>query len=110
MAVSKARFLGHRIDVAGVHTTNEVQEILDATEPTGKLELQGFLGLLAFYDNFLKTRATVAAYLYKLIGKNTAWIWSESHLVAFRNLEAAVSRQRGFRILFRRRLWRFGTL
>lgn len=48
--------------MAVVHTTNgKVQANLDAPEPTGKLELQAFLGLLTFYDPSLKNRATVAA-------------------------------------------------
>lgn len=50
-AVNEAKFLGHKTDAAGVHTTDEkVQAILDATESAGKMELQAFLKLLTFYD------------------------------------------------------------
>lgn len=90
-AVSEATFLGHKIDASGVHTTaDKVQAILDAPEPTGKPELQAFLGLLAFYDRFLKNRATVATDLYKLLQKNVPWLWKDSHKEAFRKLKQLV--------------------
>lgn len=43
-----------------------MQAILQAPKLTNKTALPAFLELLAFYDRFLETRATVAAELYKL--------------------------------------------
>ncbi|XP_037528183.1 uncharacterized protein LOC119405417 [Rhipicephalus sanguineus] len=84
-------FLGHRIDEQGVHTTGaKVKAIIDAPAPKNRVQLQAFLGLLAFYDRFLKDRATVASRLYKLLHKETQWIWEKEHQKAFEELKKLI--------------------
>ena len=46
--------------------------------------------MLAFYDRFLKNRATVAADLYELLQKNVPWEWKNRHKDAFKKLKKLV--------------------
>ena len=55
-------YLGYKIDSEGIHTTEEnVQAILQAHRPQGTTELKAYLGMLTYYNKFLKNRATVLA-------------------------------------------------
>nr|XP_054932255.1 uncharacterized protein K02A2.6-like [Dermacentor andersoni] len=86
--VAEVKFLGHRIDAAGIHTSEEkVEAIVKAPAPTSKQTLQSFLGMLAFYDRFLERRATVAATLYELLAKDKTWKWEQRHQRAFDELK-----------------------
>lgn len=93
-AVRQVSFLGHRIDETGVHTNEEkVRAITDAPAPNCKQALQSFLGMLAFYDRFLKNRATVASCLYQLLQKDATWRWETKHQDAFDKLKALLLSQ-----------------
>lgn len=93
-AVRQVFFLGHRIDETGVHTNEEkVRAITDAPAPNCKQALQSFLGMLAFYDRFLKNRATVASCLYQLLQKDATWRWETKHQEAFDKLKALLLSQ-----------------
>ncbi|XP_064469776.1 uncharacterized protein K02A2.6-like [Ornithodoros turicata] len=87
-AVDEVCYQRHRINVEGVHTTQEeVQVLLDAPEPTSKTELQSFLGLLTFYDKFLPNMASVAIDLYELLAKDKVWKWEIKHREAYARLK-----------------------
>nr|XP_054932847.1 uncharacterized protein K02A2.6-like [Dermacentor andersoni] len=86
--VAEVKFLGYKIDAAGIHTSEEkVDAIVKAPAPTSKQTLQSFLGMLAFYDRFLEHRATVAATLYELLAKDKTWKWEQRHQKAFDELK-----------------------
>ncbi|XP_077543910.1 uncharacterized protein LOC144156018 [Haemaphysalis longicornis] len=103
--VAEVKFLGHKIDAAGIHTSDDkVEAIVKAPAPTSKQTLQSFLGMLAFLgmlDRFLERRATVASTLYELLAKDKTWKWEQRHQKAFDELKqcracsAGQSRQRG---------------
>ncbi|XP_077534700.1 uncharacterized protein LOC144146636 [Haemaphysalis longicornis] len=100
--VVEVKFLGHKIDAAGIHTSDDkVEAIVKAPAPKSKQTLQSFLGMLAFYDRFLERRATVASTLYELLAKDKTWKWEQRHQKAFDELKqcracsAGQSRQRG---------------
>lgn len=62
--VPEVSFLGHRVDVAGIHRTMvKVRTIVEALSTTSMQSLQAFLVLILFYDRFLQPRATVAIYV-----------------------------------------------
>lgn len=85
---SVVSFLGHRVDAAGIHTTwDNVRAVVEAPPPNSKQSLQAFLGLLAFYNRFLKQRATVARDLYQLLPKEVASTWEERRQQAFESLK-----------------------
>ncbi|KFD49840.1 hypothetical protein M513_09307 [Trichuris suis] len=90
--VRNVDFLGYRLDASGIHPTIEkVKAIHEAPTPKDKKELQGFLGLLNFYHNFLKDKATIAEPLHELLRGNTKWKWTQEHERAFKKIKLLLS-------------------
>ncbi|XP_064475427.1 uncharacterized protein K02A2.6-like [Ornithodoros turicata] len=90
-ARTEVEFLGHKITGLGVRPTDaKIRALLKAPEPTSKETLQSFLGMLAFYDRFLKDGATTAAPIYKLLAKNATWKWTREHKTAFDALKEQI--------------------
>ena len=78
--MSSVEYLGHRIDVHGLHPTEEkLRAIKDAPEPKSVGELKAFLGML-YYSSFIPSMATSLASLYQLLKQNARWKWSKQHL------------------------------
>ena len=77
-------FLGHKVDVTGLHPVHEkVQAIQEAHTPSNVTELKAYLGLLNYYNKFLANLSTVLAPVHKLLQKDTKWQWGEAQQVAF---------------------------
>lgn len=77
-------FLGYKVDKHGIHPTEEkIAAIKNAPTPTNKTELQAFLGLLGFYERFLRGKSTILEPLHRLLDKKAIWIWSQKHDDAF---------------------------
>uniref|UniRef100_A0A5S6QAX4 RNA-directed DNA polymerase n=1 Tax=Trichuris muris TaxID=70415 RepID=A0A5S6QAX4_TRIMR len=82
--VKSIDFLGYKIDSSGIHPSKtKVEAIQNAPIPTNKEELQAFLGLLNFYNSFLKDKATVAEPLHRLLDKDAKWFWTKRHDQSF---------------------------
>ena len=76
--------LGFLIDKNGWHPTLEkVKAVREAPQPQNKTELLSFIGLLTFYDCFLKGRATVLKPLYELSSSKKPFLWTTEHTKAF---------------------------
>ena len=75
-SLSKAvEYLGHRVDDAGLHTTEKkVEAIRLAPQPRNTQELKSFWGLLHYYGKFLPNLATLLQPLNHLLKKNTKWL------------------------------------
>lgn len=85
-------FLGYLIDANGIHPTpSKVAAIKHATVPTCQAELQSFLRLLNFYNEFLPHKTTVAEPLHRLLAKNTPWSWKQEHARAFQAVKDLLS-------------------
>uniref|UniRef100_A0A5S6Q373 RNA-directed DNA polymerase n=1 Tax=Trichuris muris TaxID=70415 RepID=A0A5S6Q373_TRIMR len=83
--VTSVDFLGYRIDASGIHPSkSKMEAIHNAPVPQNKKELQTFLGLLNFYNSFLKDKATVAEPLHRLLDKGAAWRWTKRHEQSFK--------------------------
>ena len=53
-------YLGHRIDVIGLHpTSNKIKAIVDAPEPTTLSELKSYLGLLNYCGRIMPNLFTM---------------------------------------------------
>lgn len=77
-------YLGHRVDKDGLHPSSEkVEAIVNAPEPTNITQLRSYLGLLNFYSKFLPMLSSEVKPLYKLQEKNVPFIWSEECSKAF---------------------------
>lgn len=85
-------FLGYRIDASGLHpSTSKLEAIHNAPTPSTKSELQAFLGLLNFYNGFLRDKATVAEPLHRLLDKNATWKWTTEHEQSFKTVKKLLS-------------------
>ena len=77
-------FLGHRVDVDGIHPLPEkVEAVVKAPTPRNLKELKSFLGLLSYYSKFLPNLSSVLAPLYRLLRKDARWKWSVEEEKAF---------------------------
>lgn len=84
LCTTSIQFLGYQIDQFGLHPLrNKVKAIHDAPIPENKQQLQAFLGLLNFYNTFLKDKATVAEPLHRLLDSKNTWNWTNLHTKAF---------------------------
>lgn len=85
---SEITFLGYRLTAEGVRPTEErIKAIKDAPRPTNRQELQSFLGMINFYNRFLKDKAAKAEPLHRLLDKESAWQWNDQHERAFVELK-----------------------
>ncbi|KFD64029.1 hypothetical protein M514_23739 [Trichuris suis] len=73
-----------RIDASGIHpSASKLEAIHKAPAPQNQQELQAFLGLLNFYNSFLRDKATVAEPLHRLLDKTAKWKWTNVHEESF---------------------------
>lgn len=72
------KYLNHRIDSTGIHPISEkVQAIKKAPPPQNISQLRAFLGLVNYYTKFIPQAASLLTPLYKLLGKNFKWQWTD---------------------------------
>ena len=76
--------LGHVIDKDGIHPDpKELQGIVDAPEPQNIAELRSYLGMINYYNKFIKNASTLLKPLYDLLHLNTKWVWNKKQKEAF---------------------------
>lgn len=77
-------YLGYKVDANGIHPTmDKVKAIHSAPSPKNKDELRSFLGMVNFYNRFLKNKATVAENLHRLLDNDAVFVWNNEHEEAF---------------------------
>ncbi|UYV73841.1 hypothetical protein LAZ67_11001093, partial [Cordylochernes scorpioides] len=83
---------GMKIDNKGIHPSEEkLRAIKDARPPSNKKELMSFLGLLNYYERFLRNKATVVEPLHRLLDSNNPWKWNREHQRAFKEAKSLIS-------------------
>ena len=91
-AQKKVEYLGHVVGPEGVSMEAEkVQAILEWEEPTRKVDVQAFLGLVNYYRRFIKDCSKLAKPLTSLCG-NTTFEWKKAQHESFKELKAAVTK------------------
>lgn len=92
IGTDRVEFLGFVVDREGVHPSIEkITAIRNAKPPQNIKELQAFLGLLNFYERFIKNKATVLEPLHRLLDKNTKWKWGIIEEDCFSKAKLALS-------------------
>ena len=77
-------YLGHVIDKDGIHPDpKKLQGIVDAPEPQNISELRSYLGMINYYNKFIKNASTLLKPLYDLLHLNTKWVWNKKQKEAF---------------------------
>ena len=70
-------YCGHIVSSKGVKPIlSNVDAILKAPEPKNVTEVKAFLGMVNYYNMFMKDLATVAAPMHALLRKGAKWEWS----------------------------------
>ena len=91
LAQKKVEYLGHVVGPEGVSMEAErVQAILEWNEPTRKVDVQAFLGVVNYYRRFIKECSKFAKPLISLCG-NTRLEWKKPQQDSFKQLKAAVT-------------------
>ena len=82
-------YLGHRIDEKGLHPlTDKLEAIRKAPAPTSVQELKSYLGLLTYYGKFFPNMSATLFPLYRLLRKNSPWVWQKEQQKAFQESKA----------------------
>lgn len=83
--------LGHKVSRLGLSTHEEkVRAITELQRPTKMSELQTFLGMVVYFSAFIPYYASIAAPLFKLLRKGTAWRWGPEEEHAFEAAKTAL--------------------
>ena len=81
---SSVTYLGHRIDRHGLHpTTDKVEAIRNAHNPTNVKELKAWLGIVNYYGRYMENLSSKLAPLYMLLKKGVKWMWNKAQEDAF---------------------------
>ena len=94
--LSSVSFLGHSVTAEGIRPLPEkVQAIVEMAQPTVKVDLQRFLGMINFYHRFVPRLAAIIAPLHALTASVKAakdsLTWTPTHVSAFINAKRALS-------------------
>ena len=78
------RYLGHKIDAQGVHTTpDKVAAIQKAPTPQNLKQLRSFLGLIQYYGKFIANMSSLLHPMYQLLKADVKWQWNSQCKKAF---------------------------
>jgi hypothetical protein len=84
-------YLGYVISEQGVSTSpSKVQAVSEWPTPTNVKGLRSFLGLARYYRKFVKHFGIIAKPLSELLKKNSIFVWTINHDVAFETLKSAL--------------------
>ncbi|KAJ4978086.1 hypothetical protein NE237_008866 [Protea cynaroides] len=91
-AQEEIMFLGHKVGGGTLAMDDsKVRAIKEWGVPTKVTELRSFLGLVNYYQRFIKGYSARVAPLMDLLKKNMAWQWSDACQNAFEELKEAVT-------------------
>ncbi|GJT39110.1 putative reverse transcriptase domain-containing protein [Tanacetum coccineum] len=86
--ISVVQFLGHVIDIQGIHVDPaKIEAVKNWPSPTTPTEVRQFLELAGYYRRFIKGFSKIAKSLTELTQKNKKYIWGEDQESAFQLLK-----------------------
>ena len=84
----QVKFLGHVISEEGITTDpDKVQSVVDWHPPRTTRQVRSFVGMVNYYNRFIKDYATIAAPLQELMKKNVRFVWTSKQQNAFETLK-----------------------
>ena len=90
-AVQEIVYLAHRINSFGIKIDDSKYQAIETYPvPKNVKNVRAFLGMAQFYRRYIKSFATIALPLNKLLRKDTKFVWTEECQVAFETLKRAL--------------------
>jgi predicted aspartyl protease len=87
-------YLGYLITRTGISPiTKKVQAIQAIKAPKTRKQLRGFIGMINFYRDMWKQRATLLAPLTALTSKNVPFKWTAEHQTNFEKVKRVIGRE-----------------
>jgi transposase InsO family protein len=88
----ETEFLGHVVSKDGIHTNaGLVRAIREWPRPRKQKDVQQFIGLAQFYQQYIDKFADIALPLTSLLGEGRQFVWDEATESAFLALKTAIS-------------------
>lgn len=88
----ETEFLGHVISKDGLHTNaGLVRAIKEWPRPQKQKDVQQFIGLAQFYQQYIRNFADIALPLTSLLGEGRQFVWDDTTESSFLALKAAIS-------------------
>lgn len=93
--VESVKYLGHVLSARGIEPNREkIKAIVEAPAPTNVSQLKALLGMVEYYAKFLPGLNVSFAPLFKLLRKDTEWLWDEACQKAFNKCKRDLSSDR----------------
>jgi transposase InsO family protein len=87
-------YLGYNITRTGIQPiAKKVQAIQAIKTPKTRKQLLGFIGMINFYRDMWKNRASLLAPLTALTSKNVPYVWTEEHQKNFDAIKRVIGRE-----------------
>ncbi|XP_031784109.1 uncharacterized protein K02A2.6-like [Nasonia vitripennis] len=88
-------YLGHIIDKNGLSKNPEnVKAIVEIKRPTNVQEIQAFAGMVNYYMKFIPNLSTMLSPIYKLLKKDTPFVWSKECEQSFNEIKRELAADR----------------
>ena len=99
LRISKCSFMKEEVTYCGYVINKQgakpmpgnVEAVVKAPAPTNLTELQGFLGMVNYYNNYVDGLSTITEPLHKLMRKGVPWRWTEECNEAFKIVKGILS-------------------
>ncbi|XP_046608877.1 uncharacterized protein K02A2.6-like [Neodiprion virginianus] len=86
-------FCGHVINAQGIHKDPaKFEAVTDMPQPQNISELRTFIGMVMYYNRFIKNASTVLAPLYNLLKENSNFSWTKECQDAFESIKLAFTK------------------
>ena len=85
-------FLGHVVSKDGVQPDqSKIKAITEWESPRNMTEVQSFLGLMGYYQRFMRNFSVIAKPLTNLLMKNIPFQWTEKCQSSFKELKKTLT-------------------
>ncbi|GJU97424.1 putative reverse transcriptase domain-containing protein [Tanacetum coccineum] len=89
--IPKVQFLGHMIDIQGIHMDPaKIESIKDWASPKTPTEIHQFLGLVGYYRRFIEGFLKIAKSMTKITHEGVKFYWGDKEEAAFQLIKQKV--------------------
>ena len=89
---TEVKYLGHVISAEGVATDpDKIKAVVEWHPPRTVKQVRGFLGMVNYYNRFIKNLAELADPLHRITKKNAKFVWGKEQQQSFENLKAVLA-------------------